>query len=1746
MMKAKQITLIVLGILCIYSVNAQLTRLDLLPLIRITDGTIASYDPPITRPPASPGDTGPFIDGVDKVGRIENICPNGEIALSATSLLTIGISFQWYKCVATRSLLYFKGSPEYTWGNWTLIRGATSRTYNVKYSQDFSSLSTLHVAYICVMSSRAGSSATGIIGISKAAPPVISDLTVETAYVCAGQGDEIQIDPDFEVTGDQVDVYWQRENSTNPGVWEDLSDDISPFYFPYATYSDGTYDYRLAVSHTCGDYYSTSLHDLPIYVEVGNVEEYEPILTEQRTITTCVNQQATLALSLINNNDDFWDYTHLWQYSLDGGATWTSITTTAGGIFADYTTLSLKVTPNSTSYNNALFRCTTTGACATITSDPFTVEINTAPILENIEVNSEIVCAGETVTFNAVVTEDELARPYEYRWRVSGNLAEQSFSEIDSVFTYDMGTSSVVITCEVQNANECVGIISDYSKTMNVYDIPGVSINVTKTGCSQSTADLTAEVENGKEPYSYVWNTLATTRTITDQPANAYYSVSVTDACTSTDTIGTYVSSLPPLALNYTSENVLCNGQANGSIHAIITGGVAPYDIEIFKNTDTGAVMFSSIIDTISGLINFEDLYAGEYKVIAIDFCDVKDSIEISVTQPNTLTATIIDYQDVTCYSGGDGFATVDINGGTEPYTINWINGQRTETAIGLFAGDHTVNIIDNNGCFASAEVSLSQPNEFTLTYDIVDLSCNAADDGEIAIYPTGGTQPYDITLYGPYSLVISGTNFSGLAAGNYTYVASDACGFLYRESVIVSEPDELQYSTNIAHVSCNGEANGEAEIITSDGVDPVNFMWYDSSTVNYHADLDTGYYSYIVSDACSSFTDSIYIEEPDELIAIIEAEHINCAGDPTGIASAIVEGGTYPMSFSWSNGMRYQMINNLFAGDYTVQVVDANGCTAYNSVTINQNPLLQVSMQTTDVICAGDSTGQIFIDTLYGFGSLSYTWSNDLWNGQDTIRNVAAGNYSVTVVDGCETAVIVPITINELHAPLTVDVQYSDITCNGLVDGSIMLNALSGVAPYSYQWRDIDTTTNSLSELSSGLYYFSVSDQCTTISDSVSVVQPDALSVEIVSTDISCFGYIDGTASATVTGGTEPYIYNWTNGQTSREAQNLYSGSHYLNVIDANGCTSLNSIEINQPLALQVEVETTDVLCNGDETGRIVITPMGGSGAYSYTWDNGFIGDTITDVAAGTYSLIVADECRATIQKEVTITEPEPFAVTSDLRNVSCFGLADGSVTLYPTQGVAPYIVSWDNGASDFVLESLLADTLTYIVSDACNDSLRGVIVIEQPDIMDLNVDTDSALCNGFGDGSASAIISGGIAPYIYNWSNGVQSQSVSGLFAGSYSVNVFDANGCLASEDFEISEPTAIEVNMVVTNAECERANGKIETSVFGGNAPYSFFWSDSSVRMELDSVLPGVYALTVTDANGCIVIQRKEIGVDAAPYDICILTVDREIGKNKIVWEKKNNSSVTGVNVYRMVGGEYQWLGSVDSSELSYYDDELSTPKVVASRYVISTNDACGNESELSPFHQTIHLGSAMGVDNNTVVLDWTEYIDESGEFEPIWYYLYRGTNEREMELFDSVDAQVGTEYNDENPQGSIYYRVGVKKADACVSTGRLKSESGPYSQSLSNISESTIDITRLESIDELLVIYPNPSDGKFTIIFDEFEGAKAVITNISGQAVWQQKLLNAETSVNLDVLPIGIYNLMISTNTKEFNKQIVIEK
>jgi len=389
----------------------------------------------------------------------------------------------------------------------------------------------------------------------------------------------------------------------------------------------------------------------------------------------------------------------------------------------------------------------------------------------------------------------------------------------------------------------------------------------------------------------------------------------------------------------------------------------------------------------------------------------------------------------------------------------------------------------------------------------------------------------------------------------------------------------------------------------------------------------------------------------------------------------------------------------------------------------------------------------------------------------------------------------------------------------------------------------------------------------------------PPSLTLSLaVADDTSCGKSPDGSIDLTVTGGTAPFSFIWTNGATTEDLTGVPGGTYGVTVTDATGCMMASGTTTVGPLPLTVSFQTTDASCNGSFNGSITPTVTGGKAPYTFNWSNPVPGGSIANptakalnsVGAGTYQVVVTDANGCTVTGQATISEPAPLTLSLSAMDASCNGSSDGSVDLTITGGTPPYSYNWDSGETTEDLRAISAGSYRVEVTDANNCSAKASAIVSEPSALSLSLTPKNAGCYGTSDGSIDLAVSGGTPPYSYSWTSGETTQDLSAISAGTYMVNVTDANGCSAMASAIVSQPASLELILTPRDVQKRGANdGAIDLTVIGGTPKYRFRWSNGATSEDLTDVPADTYIVIVTDANECAVQGEVVVGEPPAEW-------------------------------------------------------------------------------------------------------------------------------------------------------------------------------------------------------------------------------------------------------------------------------------
>jgi gliding motility-associated-like protein len=445
------------------------------------------------------------------------------------------------------------------------------------------------------------------------------------------------------------------------------------------------------------------------------------------------------------------------------------------------------------------------------------------------------------------------------------------------------------------------------------------------------------------------------------------------------------------------------------------------------------------------------------------------------------------------------------------------------------------------------------------------------------------------------------------------------------------------------------------------------------------------------------------------------------------------------------------------------------------------------------------------------------------------------------------------------------VSTTSTNVSCPGACDGTVTATTNQGTPPFTFSWAPGGATTATVNNLCAGSYTVTVTDANGQTAQSTTVVgSPPAINSSTQVSHISCFGANNGTASVSASGGAGGFTYSWApSGGTTASVSNLTPGTHVVTITDANGCTKLDSVVVNEPPALVASIAATTPLCPGVPSATLQASATGGTPNYAYVWNNGTTSNTLSNLGIGTYSVSITDANGCTAQNSMTLTTPQAILIASpQTTNVTCFGAANGTAQFNVSGGSGNLSYAWTPaGGTNLQATGLGPGTFTLTVTDQNGCTATDQVNISQPTDLVLSLNSLTHIsCFGANNGQAQSSAIGGTPPYQYAWSNMQTGTSATGLTPGLQAAIVMDANGCIDTVPFMVNEPTVLTASTSLTqDSICEGQDFQVSVIPSGGTPTYSYLWNNGQ-QIPNASILAneGANALsvTVTDANGCAI--------------------------------------------------------------------------------------------------------------------------------------------------------------------------------------------------------------------------------------------------------------------------------------------------
>jgi len=904
------------------------------------------------------------------------------------------------------------------------------------------------------------------------------------------------------------------------------------------------------------------------------------------------------------------------------------------------------------------------------------------------------------------------------------------------------------------------------------------------------------------------------------------------------------------------------------------TGGGPTYDTQLTVYEDaTGAYIgYNDDYCGLQSTVNFTPSFCGYVRILLHQYSCNASNLPWIVTMTQNTAGSIQTYTlpavssqtNISCFGASDGIASVQVSGTTGAVRYSWApSGGTSATATGLSAGVYTVTVSDAVCEGTLQTFTITAPPALTATASHTDITCFGASDGLAGVVVSGGTTPYSYT-WSPSGGAAS--TASGLSAGNYTNTIADARGCTTTASATILEPTALAISAASASLSCFGGSNGSATVTVSGGTGPYTYDWLPGAPSGDGTPVVTGLtagtWTCNATDSRScTITTTISIAAPAALSSLTTATNVSCFGASTGVANVSVSGGTSGYTYTWSpSGGSAATATGLAAGNYSVAIADANGCTTTNTVNISQPASgLTTTISATNVLCFGNATGSATVTASGGGGSYTYLWSTAATTS--VITGQTAGVKTVTVTDANSCTSTSTINITQPAAALSTSTAVANVLCFGNATGSATVTASGGTGSYTYLWSTA-ATTSVITGQPAGVKTVTVTDanSCTT-TNTLTIIQPaSALGTSTAVANVLCFGNATGSATVTASGGTGSYTYLWSTAATTSVITGQTAGVKTVTVTDANGCTRSNTVTITQPASgLATTISATNVLCFGNATGSATVTASGGSGSYTYLWSTTATTSVITGATSGVKTVTVTDANSCTSTSTINITQPASALGTSTaVANVLCFGNATGSATVTASGGTGSYTYLWSTAATTSVITGQPAGVKTVTVTDANSCTTTNTLTIIQPaSALGTSTAVANVLCFGNATGSATVTASGGTGSYTYLWSTAATTSVITGQTAGVKTVTVTDANGCTRSNTVTITQPASgLTTTISATNVLCfGNATGSATVTASGGGGSYTYLWSTAATTSVITGQTAGVKTVTVTDVNNCV---------------------------------------------------------------------------------------------------------------------------------------------------------------------------------------------------------------------------------------------------------------------------------------------------
>ncbi|XOV92274.1 MAG: T9SS type A sorting domain-containing protein [Bacteroidota bacterium] len=807
-------------------------------------------------------------------------------------------------------------------------------------------------------------------------------------------------------------------------------------------------------------------------------------------------------------------------------------------------------------------------------------------------------------------------------------------------------------------------------------------------------------------------------------------------------------------------------------------------------------------------------------------------------------------------------------------------------------------------------QLELIAPEPIVITPTVESPSCFGGENGWISILVEGGVPPYRFSFEGPEFQSFNTADPSrfeihNLSSGNFMIQVIDdnfnpdqpTC----TSSIDVHIPDglELNVLEIINHVSCAGGMDGEIDIeLSADyqnsnytlNQDKITLDWvFRDEYISFSSHLEglaKGSYSLFFqydqdSTSCTLVKDFI-VNGPSEDLSIssIKAFPSTCGYDNSGRAILDYQGG-------WVDSLTYYSLddspwqpvfssilslNELEIGKHAVRLSQSNfECIDETTFDIVGSSLNIDTLFTKKPNCSTNEDGQVIlsvknaIQPVYLIADSSYRSSSGVYSGlradkrytfivMDEANDQCAADSISFEFAGCE---------DDTGELSILDVLLlSPTTCDDSDDGVAKVLTSGGLPPYQYILDGQKVASDDLTDIQFGSHQIVVNDVLGKMDTfQFAMISELELSISSISkTRSTCYGICNGGVILEIEGGSGDYLVEWSDGKFGNHRADLCPGLYEYIIQDQRNdvCQLEGSITIDAYDELSIAItELKPPTCNDKSDGKISIKGIGGSGSFSFEWDNGTKSQVLNNVSSGSYGITVTDNLLHCTYADTIILSDQPQIAVLDtiLTLPSCDGAQNGSIRLVLENVISP-LVEWDNGQIGLINKNIDSGTHGFSVTTLKGCTLSGVIDLPLREPLAVDILKTDNTCFGLCEGAMELEIKGGLAPYYIKWQDGSRLLKRGGLCSGIYSYEINDRLGCQVFGSVEIGAPDPLIIDLVSKkDISCPgMSDGYLEVYASGGTGSYDFEWENGEKTNKLESLSPGNYSVSVTDGSGC----------------------------------------------------------------------------------------------------------------------------------------------------------------------------------------------------------------------------------------------------------------------------------------------------